>query len=60
MKRLEDFASARAALLLQLEAFGAQANTTQIELNTLHNLDAPIPDLPDEILAMIFERGMHL
>lgn len=31
----------------------------QLGWDTLYNLDAPISILPDDVLAMIFEEGMH-
>lgn len=64
--QLEEFASARRDLLLQLEdlntqlgALDARATATRIKHNTLHNLDAATSEFPDEVLAMIFEEGMN-
>lgn len=59
-KRLEEIAAERDALIVQLEKLDIRAKSTQRELKTLHNLDAPISALPSEILAMVFEAGALL
>ncbi|KZP22387.1 hypothetical protein FIBSPDRAFT_952998 [Athelia psychrophila] len=60
LKRLEEFAAARLELLRQLEELDVQARAVQQTHNAIHNADAPTSDLPDEILAMIFEEGILL
>ncbi|KAF7969881.1 hypothetical protein HWV62_25673 [Athelia sp. TMB] len=45
---------------LQLEELEKQIQVAQRELNSLHNSDASISTLPDEVLTMVFEEGMHL
>ncbi|KZP32312.1 hypothetical protein FIBSPDRAFT_848723, partial [Athelia psychrophila] len=57
-KRLNELAAARRELLLQLADLDARASATQLEHNSLYNLDAPVSTVPDEVLAAIFEAGM--
>ncbi|KAF7974979.1 hypothetical protein HWV62_10725 [Athelia sp. TMB] len=57
---LEDIASSKHKLILQLEELDARRKAVQLERNQLHNLDAPTSNLPNEVLAMIFEAGMDL
>lgn len=45
--------------MIQLERSAAKAAAVCLERNTLHNLDAPTSELPDEVLASIFEAGMR-
>ena len=59
LKRLEEFADAKRNLLFQLEELEIQIKATRRELNSLHNLDAPTSSFPDEVLAMVFEAGIH-
>ncbi|KZP32569.1 hypothetical protein FIBSPDRAFT_479268 [Athelia psychrophila] len=54
-ERLEEIASARLKPFAELDDLDAQARVVLLERNTLHNLDAPTSDIPDELLAMIFE-----
>ncbi|KAF7968983.1 hypothetical protein HWV62_10701 [Athelia sp. TMB] len=56
---LEELASAKHKLLRQLEDLDAQAKAIQVERNQLLNLDAPTSNIPDEVLSLIFEAGMH-
>lgn len=58
-KRLHEIASARLELLLQLADLDARASAAQEERNALQTLDAPISYLPNDVLKMIFEEGMH-
>ncbi|KAF7978773.1 hypothetical protein HWV62_44814 [Athelia sp. TMB] len=55
--RLEEIAVAKQKLFFQLEELNMQERAVQLEHNVMHNLDAPTSNLPDEILAMIFEAG---
>lgn len=65
-KRLDEFTTARRKLVLQLEELDRQSNSVQREYNALHNFDAPISSIPDEVLVMIFDMvsyakcGIHL
>lgn len=59
-KRLDEIASERRKLILQLEYLDAQGKAAQLEHNLLHNLNAPTSDFPDEVLSMIFEAGATL
>ncbi|KZP08100.1 hypothetical protein FIBSPDRAFT_965094 [Athelia psychrophila] len=59
-KRLEEMATTRRNLLLQLEGLDAQEQAVQLEHNILHNLDAPTLNLPNELLSMIFEAGISI
>ncbi|KAF7968985.1 hypothetical protein HWV62_28710 [Athelia sp. TMB] len=54
----EKIARAERELIPQLENLDAQEKVILLEHNLLHNLDAPTSNLPDEILAMVFEAGM--
>lgn len=56
-KSLQDVASARQALIIQLEDLDAQARALQLEHNSLQNLNAPTSNVPEEVLAMVFEAG---
>ncbi|KAF7979851.1 hypothetical protein HWV62_40603 [Athelia sp. TMB] len=56
---IEALSIQRRKLLLQLKELDAHAAVVLFEHNKLHNLDAPTSDLPDEMLAMIFEMGMR-
>lgn len=60
VRRLAEIAAARRELLIQLEDLDARARNMQLEHDRLHNLDATTSNLPDEILSMVFEAGMHL
>ncbi|KAF7980786.1 hypothetical protein HWV62_36853 [Athelia sp. TMB] len=60
-KRLEELVQAQAATPNspnELEKLEKQIKAVQRELCSLHNSDAPISTLPDEVLAMVFEEGM--
>ncbi|KZP32574.1 hypothetical protein FIBSPDRAFT_1036723 [Athelia psychrophila] len=54
-ERLEEIASARLKLPAELDNLDAQERAVRLERSILHNLDAPTSDIPDELLAMIFE-----
>lgn len=56
-KSLQDIASARQELIIQLEDLDAQARALQLEHNSLQNLNAPTSNVPEEVLAMVFEAG---
>ncbi|KAF7974975.1 hypothetical protein HWV62_10717 [Athelia sp. TMB] len=56
-KRLDEIASERRKLILQLEALDAQRKAAELEHNLLYNLDAPTSNFPNEVLSMIFETG---
>lgn len=58
-QRLEGIFAERRKLILQLKELDVQARAVQLEHDTLWNLDAPTSNLPDEVLAMVFEAGMH-
>lgn len=55
--RLVEIENEKNNLLVQLEDLAAKAAAVRSEHNTLHNLDAPTSELPDEVLASIFEMG---
>ena len=55
--RLAEIEKQTCNLLVQLEDLAAKAAAVRSEYNTLLNLDAPTSDLPDEVLALIFEIG---
>ncbi|KAF7975900.1 hypothetical protein HWV62_8323 [Athelia sp. TMB] len=62
-KRLGELAQAQAATPNsphELKKLEKQIKVAQRELCSLHNSDAPISTLPDEVLAMVFEEGMVL
>lgn len=59
-KSLEEVATKRCALLRELQDLDDHERILQKELDALHNLDAPIAILPDEVLALVFEEGRHL
>ncbi|KZP32564.1 hypothetical protein FIBSPDRAFT_848386, partial [Athelia psychrophila] len=54
-EHLADIASARLRILAELDCLNVQARAVLLEHNILLNLDAPTSDIPDELLAMIFE-----
>ncbi|KAF7982686.1 hypothetical protein HWV62_27176 [Athelia sp. TMB] len=56
-QQLDKLATARRDLITQLNGLDRQTGELQHEYNALHNLDAPISLLPDEILAMVFEAA---
>ncbi|KAF7982982.1 hypothetical protein HWV62_24582 [Athelia sp. TMB] len=58
--RLEELAKARHQLVLRLEELDAQARVVQLEFDELQNIDAPVSNLPEEVLAMVFEAGVLL
>ncbi|KZP21138.1 hypothetical protein FIBSPDRAFT_860824, partial [Athelia psychrophila] len=55
--RLEEIATERRRLVLQLAELDARGKAVQQDL---HNLDSPISILPSDILVMIFEAGALL
>ncbi|KZP32198.1 hypothetical protein FIBSPDRAFT_944271 [Athelia psychrophila] len=59
-KRVEELLTTRRKLIAGLQDLDAQVKSMRHERNALHNLDAPTSNIPDEVLAMIFEAGMHL
>ncbi|KAF7980802.1 hypothetical protein HWV62_36885 [Athelia sp. TMB] len=62
-KRLGELAQVQAATPNsphELEKLEKQIKVAQRELCSLHNSDAPISTLPDEVLAMVFEEGVVL
>ncbi|KZP30822.1 hypothetical protein FIBSPDRAFT_979000 [Athelia psychrophila] len=60
LKCLEELEAARRELLLKLEDLDARKRAIQLEHNALFNLDATTSNLPDEILAMVFEVGIEI
>ena len=58
LDRLREIANEKKNLLARLEDLQEQEKAVRQEHITLHNLDAATSDLPDEILASIFEAGM--
>ncbi|KZP30837.1 hypothetical protein FIBSPDRAFT_926276 [Athelia psychrophila] len=60
VKCLEELAAARQELLLKLEDLDARKRAIQLEHNALFNLDATTSNIPDEVLAMVFEAGIEI
>lgn len=58
-KRLDELATTRRQLLSQLVFLDARIRITQLEHRSLYNLDVPILNIPDDVLAIMFEEGMH-
>lgn len=58
-KHLDELAVARHIIILQLETLDARAGAAQLERNILRNTAAQISILPDDVLTMIFEEGIH-
>lgn len=59
-KCLEELGTARQELLLKLEDLDSRKGSVQVEHNTLFNMDATTSNLPNEVLAIIFEEGLEL
>lgn len=58
-KRLDELSIARHELLRQLVDLDVQESAARREHNSLCNLGTPISRVPAEVLAMIFEEGIH-
>lgn len=56
---LEEIDVARGELLQRLEDLDARERTVRLEREALQNLVAPTSTLPEEVLSMIFEAGIH-
>ncbi|KZP30838.1 hypothetical protein FIBSPDRAFT_1038080 [Athelia psychrophila] len=59
-KCLEELEATRRELLIKLEDLDARKRAIQLEHNALCNMDATTSNIPDEVLAMVFEAGVEI